>query len=167
MFCGALVKPGGGNMQCLLLANSGLLFTPIVSQAVLAEFVSKAVVTGLGSSRRKYTPEEVDEFLCALGPLLDIAVPVGLRAIYPAALQTPSVPVRGLLQRLVARWPVGVERAALQVAVASVDPKDLHLAVAALEHAADVVVTSNVADLAFLSDVCSIEPPGQFLARFI
>ena len=41
-------------MQCLLLANSGLLFTPTVSQAVLAEFVSKAVVTGLGSSRRKY-----------------------------------------------------------------------------------------------------------------
>ena len=41
------------------------------------------------------------------------------------------------------------------------------LAVAALDHAADVVVTGNADHLAFLSDVCAIELPGQFLSRFI
>ena len=154
-------------MQCLLLANSGLFFTPIVSQAVLAEFIAETIVKGLGGSRRKYTPDEIEAFLSDLAPLLDAAVPVGLRAIYPAALRTPSIPVRGLLQNLVERWPRDVERTALQETVSSVDPKDLHLAVAALDHAADVVVTSNVVHLAFLSDVCAIELPGQFLSRFI
>ena len=166
MFCGALVKPGGSNMRCLLLGNSGL-FAPIISQAVLAEFVSKAIVTGLGKAHRRYTPEEVQEFLEALSPLLDRAVPIGLRAIYPAAMQMPNVSVRGLLQQLVARWPADMNPEALQEVVASVDPKDLHLAVAALEQEADVVVTSNVSDLQFLSDVCSIELPGEFLGRFI
>ncbi len=35
VFCGALVKPDGGNMRCLLLANAPF-FDPIVSQGVLA-----------------------------------------------------------------------------------------------------------------------------------
>lgn len=153
-------------MKCLLHANSGLFFTPIVSQEVLAEFVSEAVVTGLGTIHRKYSPEDVEAFLAALSPLLDAAIPVGLRAIYPAALQTPNMSVRGLMQRLVGQWPVGMDPAALQTTVASVDPKDLHLAVAALEHMADVVVTSNLTHLEFLSDACSIESPGQFLRRF-
>lgn len=38
VFCGALVKPDGGNMNCLLLAN-GPFFHPVISQAVRADFV--------------------------------------------------------------------------------------------------------------------------------
>jgi hypothetical protein len=82
-------------------------------------------------------------------------------------MQMPNVSVRGLLQQLVARWPADMNPDALQEVVASVDPKDLHLAVAALEQEADVVVTSNVSDLQFLSDVCSIKLPSEFLGRFI
>ncbi len=127
----------------------------------------EAVGRGLGRKHHKYTPSEIEEFLTNLAPLLDKAVPVGLRAIYPAALRTPNVPVRGLLQQVVERWPRDVARSALRNTVPSVDPKDLHLAVAALDYAADIVVTSNLDHVAFLSDVCLIEPPGQFLNRFI
>ena len=38
VLCGALVKPDGGNMRCLLLANAPF-FHPVISQAVLAEFI--------------------------------------------------------------------------------------------------------------------------------
>ena len=56
VFCGALVKPDGGNMKCLLLAN-GPFFHPVVSQAVLAECVHSATIRGLGTgARRRFLP---------------------------------------------------------------------------------------------------------------
>ena len=84
VFCGALVKPDGGNMRCLLLANAPF-FDPVISQGVLAEFIHSATVRGLGHgrNRRLYHYEEVREFLEALAPLWDHAVPVGLRAVLP------------------------------------------------------------------------------------
>lgn len=55
VLCGALVKPDGGNMRCLLLANAPF-FHPVISQAVLAEFIHSATVRGLGQGahRRVY-----------------------------------------------------------------------------------------------------------------
>lgn len=64
VFCGALLKPSGGNMKCLTLAN-GPFFTPVVSEEVLQEFVHKAT-TGLAG--RVYAYPDVREWLNKLGP---------------------------------------------------------------------------------------------------
>lgn len=58
VFCGAFVKPDGGNMRVLQLGMANL-DQPVVSQAVLAEFVRQAVVEGLGRQRRRYAYEDV------------------------------------------------------------------------------------------------------------
>jgi hypothetical protein len=154
-------------MKCLLFANSGLLFTPIVSQAVLAEFVSTSVSDGLGAKWRKYTYTELEAFFQALSPLFENAKPVGLRDVYPLALRNPGQDVRRLISDVVAAWPSGVDRSVLQQMAKDVDPKDLHVAVAALEHMADVIVTSNLEHLEFMKGVCEVEPPSVFLDRFV
>ncbi|MCY0880068.1 MAG: PIN domain-containing protein [Firmicutes bacterium] len=102
VFCGALVNPEGGNMQCLLLAN-GPFFHPVIAQTVLAEFVHVATVRGIGSGRhrRLYTYDEVQRFLESLAPLLEQAVPVGLRDILPHILRWPYLSLSQALQN----WP--------------------------------------------------------------
>jgi hypothetical protein len=52
VFCGALVKPDGGNMRCLRLANAPF-FYPVSPQGVLAEFIHVATVRGLGHGRNR------------------------------------------------------------------------------------------------------------------
>lgn len=168
VFCGALVKPTGGNMRCLLLANLGA-FVPIVSQVVLAEFVRQAVVKGLGSGarRRLYTFDEVERFLTALVPLLDRAEPVGLRDAYPLILRNREASLRQIAAAVTARWPENLPAEALQIPVSQTDPKDWHLVVAFLEHRPDIIVTSNVEDLTFLRTYCLVEPPSVFLRRWV
>ena len=169
VFCGALVKPDGGNMRCLLLANAPF-FDPVISQGVLAEFIHSATVRGLGHgrNRRLYHYEEVREFLEALAPLWDHAVPVGLRAVLPELQRWPRLPVDHALQNIAGHWPSTVEgRRLLDKKVAEIDPKDAHVMLVAQEHAADILVTSNVEDFAILTPACRVEPPSVFLRRWI
>lgn len=169
VFCGALVKPNGGNMQCLLLANAPF-FDPIISQGVLAEFIHSATVRGLGKgrNRRVYHYEEVREFLGALVPLWDHAVPVGLRAVLPELQRWPRLPMDHALQNLASHWPSLMEkRRFLDQRVAEIDLKDAHVMLVAQEHAVDIVVTSNVEDFAVLTPACRVEPPSVFLRRWI
>lgn len=168
VFCGALVKPDGGNMKCLLLAN-GPFFHPVISQAVLAEFVHSATVRGLGtgSRRRIYLYEEVWDFLKALSPLLDNAVPVGLRDVLPDLQRWPYLSISQALQNLAGQWPSATRDPALIAStVAQIDVKDAHVMFAAQEHAVNILVTSNVEHFEILKPVCSVEPPSTFLRRW-
>ncbi|WP_132014546.1 hypothetical protein [Hydrogenispora ethanolica] len=67
VFCGALVKPDGWNMRLLKLGATPL-YQPVISQAVIAEFIHKACSDGIGkrAARRIYMPEEIALFLKAL-----------------------------------------------------------------------------------------------------
>jgi predicted nucleic acid-binding protein len=47
VFCGALVKPDGWNMRLLKLGATPL-YQPVISQAVIAEFIHKACSDGIG-----------------------------------------------------------------------------------------------------------------------
>lgn len=167
VFCGALVKPDGANMRCLLLANAGF-FVPILSQSVLAEFVRQAVVKGLGSGarRRLYTFDEVERFLAVLSPILGHAQPVGLRDAYPAILRNPGATWREVAASVASTWPSSLPLTALNTSVRGTDPKDWHLVVATVEYSPDVIVTSNEKDVEFLKDICSVERPSIFLKRF-
>lgn len=168
VFCGALVKPEGGNMRCLLLANAPL-FHPVISQAVLAEFIHSATVRGLGKGahRRFYTYQEAWEFLHASSPLLDRSVPVGLRDILPLLNMWPYISAKQALQNMASQWPSTSDDSALsESTVADLDAKDAHVMLAVKEYDVDVLVTSNVEDFTVLAPACSIEPPSKFLQRW-
>lgn len=100
VFCGAFVR-------VLQLGMPGL-YQPIVSQAVLAEFVRRAVVEGLGRQRRRHAYEDVRRWLDALAPLLEHAEPVGLRNALTQLFSQPAVPLGQAMQHVVGRWPAGV-----------------------------------------------------------
>ncbi len=169
VFCGALVNHDGGNMQCLLLAN-GPFFGPVIAQTVLAEFVHVATVRGVGSgrSRRIYTYDDIQRFLESLAPLLERAVPVGLRDILPHIMRWPYLPLSQALQNVAAAWPIG--KAATfnpSVSVSTIDFKDAHVMLAAVEHRADLIVTSNIKDFQFPGSLWQVETPLKFLQRWI
>lgn len=169
VYCGALVKPTGGNMRCLLLANAPL-FHPVISQAVLAEFIHSATVRGLGkgANRRFYRYEEVWEFLTALSPLLEMAEPIGLRDVLPHLQRWPYLPVSQALQNVARRWPsVSGGSVLADRTVAEIDVKDAHVMLAVQEHAVDILVTSNLEHFGVLEQVCNVEPPSTFLRRWI
>jgi hypothetical protein len=169
VFCGALVNPDGGNMQYLLLAN-GPFFDPVIAQSVLAEFVHVATVRGVGSGRRRrlYTYDEAHQFLEKLAPLLERAVPVGLRDILTDGIRWPYLPISHAFQNVAASWPT--EKAALfnpSVPISTIDLKDAHVMLAALEHHADIIVTSNTKDFQISAAPWRVETPREFLRRWI
>ena len=166
VFCGALLAPDGTNHKILELAASGL-YVPVISQAVLAEFIKKAVVDGLGPRRIRYEYDDVIQFLEALGPLTRGAVPVGVRDILDVMRRIPGfVRLRAALAQAASGWPEGLPISAFDEPAAAIDPKDAHLYVVYLEHSPTVVVTSNVDHLAPLAKHCPVERPGKFLTRF-
>jgi predicted nucleic acid-binding protein len=169
VFCGALVNPDGGNMQCLLLAN-GPFFDPVIAQTVLAEFVHVATVRGIrsGRNRRIYTYDEIQRFLESVTPLLERAVPVGLRDILPHVMRWPYLPLSHAFQNLVARWPAG-EAATFDpsIRVSTIDLKDAHVILAAVEHRAEIIVTSNTKDFQLPAAPWRVETPREFLRRWI
>ena len=167
VFCGAFVNPDGANMRVLLLGAAGL-YQPIVSQAVLQEFVHVAVGQGLGRQRRRYAYEVVRSWLVDdLAPLLEHARPVALRNALPDILRNPHVTIRRNLQNALSRWPTDIAPDALVAATRDMDLGDWHVIAAALEYGPDVVVTSNIEDLRLLENVCAVETPTQFLRRFV
>lgn len=168
VFCVTLVNPDGGNMQCLILAQ-GPLFTPVVSQMILHEFVHVTTQRGLGegSRRRVYTWDEIMTFLGALAPLLQRAQPVGLTAILPLLYEQSGERLGQVLQRATNRWPTRWPDTALNVPVQGIDVKDGHVMLAVAENRADVLVTSNVEDFNVLTEVCAVESPSRFLRRWI
>lgn len=151
-------------MQVLILAASGL-FVPLVSKTVLAEFVHCAVSRGI--SGRTYEYEDVQRWLEALAPILDRAEPVGLRDLLPSVLRYPRQSVRRVLQGAARQWPPSIPPGALSGPVSEIDPKDLHVFLAAIELQADILVTSNVEDFEALTEICAVEPPSVFLRRFL
>jgi len=72
------------------------------------------------------------------------------------------------LKNIAGHWTSTVEgRRLLDKTVAEIDPKDAHVMLVAQEHAADILVTSNVEDFAILTPACRVEPPSVFLRRWI
>lgn len=167
-FCGALVKPDGANMRILLAGNGGLFYEPVVAQSVIAEFISRAIQgLGHGPSLRRYTPEEVAAFIEALQPLLSpensARVALTVHRISTAPPATPlDVVVKGILRRQI--WHARRKLRGLgHLCLGDVDPKDLHIYVAAVEHHADYLVTSNVSDFPPAIGECRVVRPGEFL----
>lgn len=170
VFCGALVKEDGGNATILRLANIPL-FVPVISQAVIAEFIHAAITTGLGN--RRYTPEEVAAFLDALGPLLDPAQSSVISVTYKQVVAfPPTTPLASVLLTVVDRWSLDTRLLTLKDRLGSrtisqFDVGDLHVAAAVVEYGADILITSNVSDLSPLRALCNVLHPREFLHMLV
>ena len=95
-------------------------------------------------------------------------MPVGLRDVLPNLQRWPYVSVGQALQNVTSQWTSATGDTALSESkVAEIDAKDAHVMLAAQEHAVDILVTSNVKHFVVLEPVCSVEPPTQFLRRWV
>ncbi len=129
VFCGALVKPGGGNRRSRLRAAP--FFCPVISQGVLAEFIHFATVRGFGYGRngRLNRDEDVRKFLAALAPLWIMQRP------FDFALFCPHAEVRPFIRKLCLAKPGVYSRRLLDKTVAEIDSKDTDVMWVAQEHA--------------------------------
>src|SRR5690554_18584 len=107
VFCGALVKPDGYNMRVLKLGSTPL-YKPIILQSVVAEFIHKAVIDGIGRDSRKryYTPEEVQTYLQAFGDILDPKEAKNIGQTYDFVSGFPSdTPSWVVISKFTNIWP--------------------------------------------------------------
>jgi hypothetical protein len=51
----------------------------------------------------------------------------------------------------------------LNIAIGETDLGDFHIALAVIQYAPEVLVTSNIQDLMYLNKLCSVQTPSQFL----
>lgn len=165
VFCGALLKPSGGNMRLLLLGASPL-YRPVISQAVVAEFIHKACVDGIGKGPRIYTAEEVGLFLDLLSGIVEPDTSVQIRQSYRYVSTLPlDTPLWVPVSKLVDSWPENDALVnVLGGPIKETDLGDLHLVLAAVQTHPDIVVTSNQKHVKFLEPFCRVMTPSEFLA---
>jgi predicted nucleic acid-binding protein len=166
VFCGALVKPTGINMRLLKLGATPL-YKPIISQAVIAEFIHKACSDGIGkgSARRIYTPEEIAMFLEAFSSIVDQKQALAINQTYKFVSTFPGdTPTWVVISKFASLWPVdAILSEKLARPINQTDLGDFHVILAAIQVRPDVVVSSNIADLELLKNFCSVMTPGKFL----
>lgn len=150
VLCGAFVNPYGANFRLLELAEDGLL-DAFVTDVVGYEFVRVAVTGRLSRGGQPAPQEEVEEFLDAFPTVFDPAhaprVSIGrdITTLFWAHEKPVGEVVWHLTGRAQDDLLADLERQQV-VAVEDFDPSDLHLLVAAVEHGADNICTSNRQD---------------------
>ncbi|HHU83472.1 MAG TPA: hypothetical protein GXZ26_10770 [Firmicutes bacterium] len=166
VFCGALVKSDGYNMRLLELGSTPL-YRPIIIQSVIAEFIHKAVTDGIGKGSRKrhYTSEEIQVFLMKFGDILDPREAEDIGATYNYVSTFPAnTPLWVVLSKLADAWPVNSDISKkLNRPIRETDLGDIHIALGVLKCCPDVLVTSNIKDLAYLNSFCQVMKPSEFL----
>lgn len=166
VFCGALVKPAGINMRLLKLGATPL-FRPVISQAVIAEFIHKACCDGIGKGKTKriYTPEEIGLFLQAFSAILEPEQAVTIQQTYQFVSTFPGdTPLWVVLSKFANFWPLTTDLSTkLNRPINQTDLGDFHILLAAVQTHPDVVVTSNIADIEVLKTFCEVMTPGFFL----
>ena len=172
VICGAFVRPYSANYQILAAANDGII-DAFTTDVAAYEFVRNARTGALARDRVPVAEDLIAEFLDGFPNLFDPAT-------------TPRVSIgRSILDR-----PLLLDRAVGQVvyeltgrsredllrdlhdqqivAIEDFDPADLHLLVAAVEHEADAICTSNTTDFrqAAYGDI-RIVRPHQLVAELL
>jgi predicted nucleic acid-binding protein len=168
VFCGALVKPAGNNMRLLKLGATHF-YQPIISQAVIAEFIHKACSDGIGKgpAKRIYTPEEIELFLESFADIIDPKQSLAIKQTYKFVSTFPGdTPTWVVISKFTNLWPVDTKLSEkLNQPINQTDLGDLHVILAAIQSHPDVVVSSNIADLELLNDFCPVMTPGEFLKK--
>lgn len=166
VFCGALVKPDGLNMRLLKLGATRL-YVPVISQAVIAEFIHKTCSDGIGkgSGKRIYTPDETGQFLDGYRAILDPASAIRVGTTYDFVSTFPAdTPLWVVLSKMSESWPSEAALAQkLNRPLKEIDPGDLHLMLAAVQSHPDYLVSSNRRHLKVLDEFCKVLTPSEFL----
>jgi hypothetical protein len=156
VLCRALLNPLGVEFELLVRAADGVPFRGFTTDVVGFEFLRNAYEGfGAGERFRRYTQDELTEFLDTFAPLFDAgnihAAPIG-RALTPNH-ELHDKPVGEVIFELTGhRYTSLLEELEAQPTVTPgpslrhFDPFDLHLALTAVRDGADAVCTSNTTD---------------------
>jgi predicted nucleic acid-binding protein len=69
-----------------------------------------------------------------------------------------------ILSKYVTNWPAKAEVSKkLNISIGETDLGDFHIALAVIQYAPEVLITSNTRDLRYLNKLCSVQTPSQFL----
>lgn len=153
---GALLSPHGINFEILIRAGQSVPFAGFTTDVTGVEFVRNALDGfGSGNNVRRFSPEEIEEFLETFGSLFAEEnvqeSPMGRALTSNHALH--DMPVGQVVYELTGRDD-GSLLADLESqptvspgpSLKHFDPFDLHLALAAVEAGADLLCTSNTTD---------------------
>ncbi|MBE0448074.1 MAG: PIN domain-containing protein [Actinobacteria bacterium] len=165
VLCGALVQPNSINFKLLMLAK-GPFFDPIISEVVVYEFINKCRA---GIKGRQFSEEDLDDFWAVIAPLLEPEnierISIGRR--YAGDVKFFGKPIEQVIHEITQRRSSDL----LDIARASglkyqdIDPYDLHLLVAAIEHDCDCICTSNTKDLPSTIGRAIVVKPGKLYRR--
>lgn len=170
VLCGALVRPTGQNARLLAFAAESPVLEGFTTDVVGLEFIRNAVG---GISGEVYDLAEIEAFLDVFEPLFDpdnvAKAPIGRSLIQRADLH--NKPLGEVVYELTGRTKEDLLTGLndqVRLVAEEFDYKDLHLVVAAVEQDADVICSSNRADLPEGPIVPSIEVigPGRLCAVF-
>lgn len=168
---GALLN-AGVNRKLLTLARTGLFFEAIISETVIIEFIINCR-RGIGKKNklRVYTEDEIDRFFATVEPLLshENIVRVGIgKDMYRDAYLNQQIPVQQYLYALFYEKTGEKKDQLLQGLdeygkdVSKVDPGDLHIMYAAIEHDCNVIVTHNTDDFPKVLGAIEVFRPGIY-----
>jgi hypothetical protein len=156
VLCRALLNPVGLEFELLVRAAEGVPFRGFTTDVVGMEFLRNAYAGfGAGERFRRYSEDELEEFLDTFAPLFDAdsihAAPIG-RALTPNH-ELHDKPVGEVVFELTGRRDASLlDELEAQPTVTPgpslrhFDPFDLHLVLTAVRDGADALCTSNTTD---------------------
>lgn len=170
VLCGALVRPTGQNARLLAFAAESPVLEGFTTDVAGLEFVRNALN---GLSGNVYTLDEIEEFLDVFEPLFDpenvARSPIGRSLVQRADLH--NRPIGEVAYELTGRTRqelLGGLGSQARLMAPDFDYTDLHIVVSAVQHGAEIICSSNRADLPEGPIVPGIEVvgPGRLSAMF-
>lgn len=149
VICGAFVRPDGVNHKLLALADDGLIdaFTTDVAAYEFVYNAYKGKLTGGDPVEPELLSEFLDGFPNLFDPETTPRVSIGRNVVDRVWML--GKPVGQVVYELTGRQSADLLTQLHEqqiVGIDDFDPGDLHLLVAAVEHEADIICTSNTTD---------------------